>query len=142
MYNITFTSGGFNILAGGQDSFELITYRASTNDTVSTGTRYGQGFLEGEGWQPAPPGDDFIGPAPIYTLTPTIFSISLSTGTVYLGITNLTIGASNTIERSFDLVSNVWDSADGFISGSSWTNWSEDVNSEWWRVFYRVRSEK
>ena len=43
-----------------------------------------------------------------FTIAPTLANVSVSGGAISFAISNLTVGATNTIERSFNLASNGW----------------------------------
>lgn len=69
------------------------------------------------------------------------FDLSIADGAVSLGISNLTAGATNLIERSFDLTrSDGWTVVTSFTAGAGTTNWSAAVPPAASNVFYRVRS--
>jgi hypothetical protein len=44
------------------DVGSYISIKTYPGDQPRAGTRYGQGYLPTQGWQPAPPGDPFVGP--------------------------------------------------------------------------------
>ncbi len=74
-------------------------------------------------------------------LRPEIASMSLSNSEIRIEVQNISLGSSNTIQRSFDLISHDWTDAGVFL-GTGWkTNWNETIRSEWTSVFYRVLSK-
>lgn len=64
LWNVMFyaTSSLYYLNPGAQKIFPVFTYRPASLPDIVVGTRYGQGRLEVEGWQPPLPGDDFLGP--------------------------------------------------------------------------------
>ena len=75
------------------------------------------------------------------TIPPTLFNVVISGGAISFGISNLTVGATNTIERSFDLTTNGWTAVSSFVATGSSTNWSETIQPGWTNAFYRVHSQ-
>jgi len=75
-------------------------------------------------------------------LVPTLLNVSVSGGAISFDISNLTIGSTNTIERSFNLATNNWTAVTSFIAASSSTNWSEAIQPGWIRAFYRLHSQE
>ena len=76
------------------------------------------------------------------TLSPVLFNVMISGGTVSFGISNLTVGATNTIERSFDLTTNGWTAVSSFVATGSSTNWSETIQPGWTNAYYRLHSQE
>ncbi|MBU0679196.1 MAG: hypothetical protein KJ626_13930 [Verrucomicrobia bacterium] len=68
-------------------------------------------------------------------------AVSVSTNQVQIIIGQLTDTATNTVERSFHLITGVWETVHGFISSSIDTNWTDTITNEWDKVYYRVRSD-
>jgi len=76
------------------------------------------------------------------TIRPTVFNVTVSGGSISLGISNLTDGVTNIIERSFDLTTNGWTAVTNFVATGNSTNWSEAIQPGWTNAFYRVHSEE
>ena len=76
------------------------------------------------------------------TIPPTVFNVTVSGGSISLGISNLTVGATNTIERSFDLTTNSWTAVTNIVATGTSTNWSETIQPGWTKAFYRVHSQE
>lgn len=74
-------------------------------------------------------------------LRPSLADISLSNTELRVNIQNISLSSSNTVQRSFDLLSDEWTDVGIFLSNGWKTNWSENVSNEWKAVFYRVLSE-
>ena len=77
-----------------------------------------------------------------FTVAPTLFNVSVSGGAISFGISKLTVGATNTIERSFDLATNGWTAVCSFVAASTSTNWSEPLQPGWTKAFYRLHSQE
>lgn len=77
-----------------------------------------------------------------FTIAPALFNVSVAGGVISFGISNLTVGATNTIERSFNLATNGWTAVSSFVAASTSTNWSETLQSGWTKAFYRLRSQE
>jgi hypothetical protein len=77
-----------------------------------------------------------------FTIAPTLFNVSVSGGAISFSISNLTVGATNTIERSFDLASNGWTAFSSFVAASTSTNWSETLQPGLTTAFYRLHSQE
>jgi hypothetical protein len=75
------------------------------------------------------------------TVRPTVFNVVISGGAISLGITNLTVGVTNTIERSFTLATNGWTAVTNIVATGISTNWSEPIQPGWTNAFYRVLSQ-
>jgi hypothetical protein len=73
------------------------------------------------------------------TIRPTVFNVRISGGAISLGITNLTVGVTNTVQRSFDLVN--WTNDSSFVAAGIATNWSEPIQPGWTKAFYRVNCQ-
>ena len=73
---------------------------------------------------------------------PVVFNATISNGSFSFSISNLTIGVTNTIERSFNLATNGWTVISTFVASSSSTNCSDAIQSGWTKAFYRVHSQK
>ncbi len=74
-------------------------------------------------------------------LRPEIAGVSLSNSEIRVEIQNISLGSSNTLQRSFDLLSPDWTDAGVFL-GNGWkTNWNETIRSGWTSLFYRVLSK-
>jgi hypothetical protein len=76
------------------------------------------------------------------TIPPTLFNVMISGGAISFGLSNLTVGATNTIERSFDLATNGWTAVSSFVATGSSTNWSETIQPGWTNAYYRVYSQE
>jgi hypothetical protein len=81
-------------------------------------------------------------PALQLTIAPTLFNATISGGAISFGISNLTVGATNTIERSLDLTTDDWTAVWTFVASSTSTNWSEPVQAGWTKAFYRLQSQE
>ena len=77
-----------------------------------------------------------------FTIAPTLFNVSVSGGAISFSISNLTVGATNTIERSFNLATNGWTAVSSFVAASTSTNWSETLQPGWTKAFYRLHSQE
>ena len=77
-----------------------------------------------------------------FTIAPALFNVSVSGGAISFGITNLTVGATNTIECSFDLATHAWTAVSSFVAASTSTNWSETLQPGWTKAFYRLHSQE
>ena len=75
------------------------------------------------------------------TIAPTVFNVTVSGGSISLGISSLTVGVTNIIERSFDLTTNGWTAVTNIVATGSSTNWSEAIQAGWTKAFYRVHSQ-
>jgi len=75
------------------------------------------------------------------TVRPTVFNVVISGGAISFGITNLTVGVTNTIERSFTLATNGWTAVTNIVATGSSTNWSDTIQPGWTNAFYRVLSQ-
>jgi hypothetical protein len=67
--------------------------------------------------------------------------IDLTDNVVTLQITNLFLGATNTVLQSTSLKPAVWSDRDVFVSTTSATNWSENVEPGLSQAFYQIHSE-
>ena len=76
-----------------------------------------------------------------FTIAPALFNVSVSSGAISFSISNLTVGATNTIERSFNLATNGWTAVSSFVAASASTNWSETLQPGWTKAFYRLHSQ-
>ena len=78
----------------------------------------------------------------IFVPSPTVpFGLTVAAGRVSLGISNLTVTATNVIERSRDLtLTNGWTTVTSFTAIAGVTNWAEAVPPDGTKAFYRVRS--
>jgi hypothetical protein len=73
---------------------------------------------------------------------PRLTGATFSTGVIAFAIEDCTIGYTNQVERSFDLLdTNGWKSVFGFVSDTGKTNWSEPISGEVPTVFYRIKSQ-
>ena len=81
-------------------------------------------------------------PALQLTIPPTVFSVTVSGGSISLGISNLTVGVTNMIERSFDLTTNGWTAVTNLVATGTSTNWSETIQPGWTKAFYRIHSQE
>ena len=77
-----------------------------------------------------------------FTIAPALFNVSVSGGAISFSISNLTVGATNTIERSFDLATNGWTVIASFVAASTSTNCSETLQPGWTKAFYRLHSRE
>ena len=77
-----------------------------------------------------------------FTIAPSLFNVSVSGGAISFSISNLTVGATNTIERSLDLATNGWTAVSSFVAASTLTNWSETLQTGWTKAFYRIYSQE
>ncbi len=75
------------------------------------------------------------------TIRPTVFHVVILGGAISLGISNLTVGVTNIIERSFDLTTNSWTAVTNIVATGASTNWSETIQPGWTKAFYRVHSQ-
>jgi len=75
------------------------------------------------------------------TIRLTVFNVAISGGAISLGISNLTDGVTNIIERSFDLTTNGWTAVTNIVATSTSTNWSETIQPGWTKAFYRVHCQ-
>lgn len=74
-------------------------------------------------------------------LAPKVTSFASSDATSYLDIQDISVGSSNKLQRSFDILSTNWTDVTTF-NGVDWqTNLTININSEWTSVFYRVLSK-
>jgi len=76
------------------------------------------------------------------TIRPTVFNVTVSGGAISFGISNLTVGVTNIIERSFDLTTNGWTAVTNIVATGTSTNWSETIQPGWTKAFYRVHSQE
>ena len=76
------------------------------------------------------------------TIRLTVFNVAISGGAISLGISNLTDGVTNIIERSFDLTTNGWTAVTNIVATSTSTNWSETIQPGWTKAFYRLHSQE
>jgi hypothetical protein len=76
------------------------------------------------------------------TIAPTLLSAAVADGVLSFAITNLTVGTTNTIERSLDLSSRSWTAVSSFVAAGVSTNWSETIPAECTKAFYRLRSQE
>jgi len=76
-----------------------------------------------------------------FAIAPALFNVSVSGGAISFSISNLTVGATNTIERSFNLATNGWTAVSSFVAASASTNWSETLQPGWTKAFYRLHSQ-
>jgi hypothetical protein len=76
------------------------------------------------------------------TVAPSLSGATVASGAISFGITNLTLGATNTIERSLDLTANSWTAVSSFVATSTSTNWSETFQAGWTKAFYRLSSQQ
>lgn len=70
---------------------------------------------------------------------PMLFNVMISNRAISFAISNLTVGATNTVQRSFDLVN--WTNDSTFVAAGIATNWSEPIQPGWTNAFYRVNYE-
>jgi hypothetical protein len=76
------------------------------------------------------------------TIAPTLFHVMISGAAISFGITNLTVGVTNTVERSFNLTAtNGWTTVSSFVATGTSTNWSETIQPGWTNAFYRVHTQ-
>jgi hypothetical protein len=75
------------------------------------------------------------------TIPPVLFNVTFSGGAMSFGISNLMVGATNTVERSFDLTAGGWTNVSSFVATGSSTNWSETIPPGWTKAYYRVYSQ-
>jgi hypothetical protein len=78
-------------------------------------------------------------PAVQLTVRPRLFNVMITNGCFSFGITNLTVGVTNTIQRSFDMVN--WTNDSSFVATGNSTNWSEPIQPGWTKAFYRVNTQ-
>ncbi|MFC1462865.1 hypothetical protein ACFLQU_04585 [Verrucomicrobiota bacterium] len=76
----------------------------------------------------------------IVTNPASIAGISATGGIATLTVADLSMMASNLVERSHDLVQSNWTAASWFVSSNATEQWSEPISNSWTNVFYRVRS--
>lgn len=70
----------------------------------------------------------------------TLGAISISSSVVTLLITGLTPTCTYTVQRSFTLSTNTWQSITDIVATGTETNWSETISNDWKNVFYRSMS--
>jgi hypothetical protein len=75
------------------------------------------------------------------SITPALLEIALLSGNAVITITNLSDGASNTLQRTFDLVGTPvdWSSVTSFVTAGSSASYT-DTNA-WTNAFYRLESQ-
>jgi hypothetical protein len=73
------------------------------------------------------------------TTGPAIGSFAVKNNTILLSLSNLLAGATTAVERSLSLQTNGWVQVGFVIPSGTATNWSESMDSNWARVFYRLR---
>jgi hypothetical protein len=66
-------------------------------------------------------------------------AMSLSTGLFQFSVTNLTVGATNDLQRSYDLLGGLWETATTFVATTTTSNLTDAVGSSN-AVLYRVTS--
>ncbi len=76
------------------------------------------------------------------TIAPTLAGVSVADGAVWFAISNLTVGVTNTIERSPNPAANGWTAVASFVPAGTSTNWSEPLPPGWTKAFYRLRSQE
>ena len=76
------------------------------------------------------------------TIRPTVFNVVISGGAISLAVSNLTVGVTNIIERSFDLTTNSWTAVANIVATGTSTNWSDTIQTGWTKAFYRVHSQE
>jgi len=77
-----------------------------------------------------------------FTIAPTLAGVLVSGGAISFTISNLTLGATNTIERSLNLATNDWAAVSSFVATSTSTNWSETLQPGWTKAFYRLQTQQ
>ena len=82
----------------------------------------------------------FYWPALRLRIAPLLLGATVSNGFISFGLTNLTAGATNVIERSPSLAPGTWSEVSSFIAGGIATNWSEPLPTNSTKAFYRLRS--
>ena len=76
-----------------------------------------------------------------FTIAPTLANVSVAGGVIAFAISNLSVGSTNTIERSFDLATNDWTAVSSFVAASTATNWFETLQAGWTKAFYRLHTQ-
>lgn len=71
----------------------------------------------------------------------TVIDISAGGGTATLTVSNLSMMASNIVERVHEFPSSNWTVAGSFVSSNATAQWSESISNSWTNVYYRIRSE-
>ena len=69
---------------------------------------------------------------------PSLFNVTISNGVFSFSISNLTVGVSNTIQRTFNLIT--WTNDSFFVATTNTVNWSEPIPPGWTNAFYRVQT--
>jgi len=75
-------------------------------------------------------------------IAPALAGVSVVDGAVSFAISNLTVGVTNTIERSPDPAASGWAAVASFVAAGTSTNWSEPLPPGWTKAFYRLRSQE
>jgi hypothetical protein len=74
-------------------------------------------------------------------LSPRVASMSMQSNAVSLVIHDLSVGSSNTVQRTFDLRSGIWSNVGAFVSSTWAKEWTEFTSNGWGTVFYRIQSK-
>lgn len=74
-------------------------------------------------------------------LSPRVASMSVQSHAVSLVIHDLSVGSSNTVQRSFDLRSGIWSNVGVFVSSTWAKKWTECTSNCWGTGFYRIQSK-
>ncbi|HTS16147.1 MAG TPA: hypothetical protein VMP11_01095 [Verrucomicrobiae bacterium] len=75
------------------------------------------------------------------SVQPTLLNATISNGAISFSLTNLTVGVTNTIERTFNLSNNTWTGVFSFVATGITTNWSDSIQPGWTNAFYRVHTQ-
>lgn len=106
----------------------------------SSGTQYWAAFTSSHDPAYQPPYQPYVEleiiPTPVVP-----FQLICSNGLVSIGISNLTVSATNVIERTLDLTrTDGWTVVTSFTANAGTTNWDESSSAPYTNAFYRVRS--
>lgn len=74
-------------------------------------------------------------------LSPRVASMSVQSNAVSFVIHDLSVGSSNTVQRSFDLRSGIWSNVGAFVSSTWAKEWTGLTSNGWGTGFYRIKSE-
>lgn len=74
-------------------------------------------------------------------LTPTIVAFTLTNQTIALDLKYLIPSATTTVQRAHSLTPADWSNVQSFVTSQAATNWTEQVDGGWQRVFYRTVSQ-
>jgi hypothetical protein len=72
-------------------------------------------------------------------IRPKLLNVTISNAVFSFTMSNLTVGATNTIQRSSDMVN--WTNDSSFVATGSLYQWSEPIQPGWTKAFYRVQTQ-